>query len=57
MTICPRNCSGLAWALAAPALHDLSPRFHPWQHDNRDLLRMWLKRNDGAYRAITSTPS
>jgi len=48
---------GLAWALAAPALHYLSPRFHPWQHDNRDLLRLWLERNDGAYRAITSTPS
>jgi predicted metal-dependent hydrolase len=48
---------GLAWALAAPALHYLSPRFHPWQHDNRDLLRMWLERNDDAYRAITSTPS
>lgn len=48
---------GLAWALAGPALHYLSPRFHPWQHDNRDLLRLWLERNDGAYRAITSTPS
>lgn len=41
----------------APALRYLSPRFHPWQHDNRDLLRLWLERNDGAYRAISSTPS
>jgi hypothetical protein len=48
---------GIAWALVVPALHYLSPRFHPWQHDNRDLLRLWLERNDGAYRAIASTPS
>lgn len=38
-------------------LHYLSPRFHPWQHDNRDLPQMWLERNDGAYRAIASPPS
>lgn len=48
---------GMAWALFSPALRYLSPRFHPWQHDNRDLLRLWLERNDGAYRAISSTPS
>jgi predicted metal-dependent hydrolase len=48
---------GIAWALFVPALHYLSPRFNPWQHDNCDLLRLWLERNDGAYRAIASTPS
>jgi len=48
---------GLAWALAKPALQYLSPRFHPWQHDNRGLLRVWLDSNDEAYRVITSTPS
>jgi predicted metal-dependent hydrolase len=48
---------GFAWALVGPALHYLSPRFHPWQHDNRALLQMWLDSNDGAYRVITSTPS
>jgi predicted metal-dependent hydrolase len=48
---------GIAWALVVPALHYLSPRFHPWQHDNRDLLRLWLERNDGAYRAISGTAS
>jgi predicted metal-dependent hydrolase len=39
------------------ALHYLYPRFHPWQHDNRELLRLWLERNDGAYRAISSSAS
>jgi len=46
---------GLAWHLFKPALDYLSPRFHPWQHDNRALLQMWLERNDEAYRAIGST--
>lgn len=48
---------GLAWALAKPALQYLSPRFHPWQYDNRPLLQMWLESNDEAYRVITSTPT
>ena len=48
---------GLVWRLLGPGLHYLSPRFHPWQHDNRALLQMWLERNDDAYRAIGSTPS
>jgi predicted metal-dependent hydrolase len=43
---------GLAWRLAGPALAYLAPRFHPWQHDNRDLLRAWLAHNDGAWRAV-----
>lgn len=48
---------GLAWSLLGPGLHYLSPRFHPWQHDNRALLRMWLEHNEAAYRTIGSTPS
>jgi predicted metal-dependent hydrolase len=47
---------GLAWHLLRPGLDYLSPRFHPWQHDNRALLRMWLERNDDAVRAVGSTP-
>lgn len=47
---------GLLWHLARPALAYLGPRFHPWQHDNRALLQMWLEHNDGAYRPIGSTP-
>jgi predicted metal-dependent hydrolase len=46
---------GMAWCLARPALHYLSPRFHPWQHDNRELLREWLAHNEGAWRAVGST--
>jgi predicted metal-dependent hydrolase len=46
---------GLAWHLFKPGLDYLSPRFHPWQHDNRALLQMWLEHNDDAYRAIGST--
>jgi len=48
---------GLAWHLFKPGLDYLSPRFHPWQHDNRALLQMWLESNDDAFRAIGSTPS
>jgi predicted metal-dependent hydrolase len=46
---------GLAWHLFRPGMAYLSPRFHPWQHDNRELLQMWLEHNDDAYRAIGST--
>jgi predicted metal-dependent hydrolase len=46
---------GLAWHMAGPVLRYFSPRFHPWQHDNRALLAMWLDRNSGAYRALRST--
>jgi predicted metal-dependent hydrolase len=47
---------GLAWHLLKPGLDYLSPRFHPWQHDNRALLQMWLEHNDDAFRTIGSTP-
>ena len=48
---------GLAWSLVGPGLAYLSPRFHPWKHDNRALLQTWLEHNDGAWRAVGSTPS
>jgi len=47
---------GLLWHLLKPGLDYLSPRFHPWQHDNRALLQMWLERNDDSFRAIGTTP-
>jgi predicted metal-dependent hydrolase len=46
---------GLAWHLLKPGLDYLSPRFHPWQHDNRALLQLWLERNDETYRTVGST--
>jgi predicted metal-dependent hydrolase len=48
---------GLLWCLLRPGLAYLAPGFHPWQHDNRDLLQMWLERNEATFRAIRSTPS
>jgi len=48
---------GLLWSLLGPGLRYLSPGFHPWQHDNRALLHMWLEHNEDAWRAVRSTPS
>ena len=45
----------LAWHMAGPVLHYFSPRFHPWQHDNRAIVQMWLDSNSDAYRAVRST--
>lgn len=46
---------GLAWHMARPVLQYFSPRFHPWQHDNRALLGAWLERNSEAWRPVRST--
>ena len=43
---------GLVWHMLAPGLGYLSPSFHPWRHDNRHLVRMWLDRNGNAYRPV-----
>lgn len=48
---------GLAWSLWTPGLAYLSPRFHPWRHDNRALLRTWLESNEDSVRAIGSLPA
>jgi predicted metal-dependent hydrolase len=48
---------GLAWHLFRQGIQYLSPRFHPWQHDNRALLHLWLEHNDDSYRAVGSTPT
>ncbi|MCA1246960.1 metal-dependent hydrolase [Massilia sp. MS-15] len=47
---------GLAWHMAGPVLQYCSPRFHPWRHDNRGLVRMWLDRNSAAWEALRSSP-
>jgi predicted metal-dependent hydrolase len=46
---------GLAWHLLRPSLQYLSPSFHPWRHDNRALVSVWLDSNSGAWRPIGST--
>jgi predicted metal-dependent hydrolase len=43
---------GLAWHLLPPMLHYLSPRFHPWQHDNSKLVTTWLESNSDAFRPV-----
>ncbi len=44
--------SGLAWHLAKPVLAYLSPRFHPWRHDNRKLIEDWLQDNSAFWRPV-----
>jgi predicted metal-dependent hydrolase len=46
---------GLFWHLLLPALQYMAPGFHPWRHDNRHLVDVWLNSNDSAYRAISTT--
>jgi predicted metal-dependent hydrolase len=43
---------GVAWHLFWPCLQYLRPSFHPWQHDNSQLVTMWLQGNIAAYRAV-----
>ena len=49
--------NGLAWHLARPTLDYLSPSFHPWQHDNRQLIESWLNHNDMAWRPVRPAAS
>jgi len=37
---------GVAWYILFYGMKYLKPSFHPWKHDNRDLLDVWLMRND-----------
>jgi predicted metal-dependent hydrolase len=46
---------GLFWHVVVPSLRYLSPSFHPWQHDNKKLVKTWLEDNRGAYRPIGSS--
>jgi predicted metal-dependent hydrolase len=48
---------GLAWHLFRPCMQYLRPSFHPWQHDNRQLVTMWLESNVAAYRAVGGAPA
>jgi predicted metal-dependent hydrolase len=43
---------GLAWHLLLPSLRYLSPRFHPWQHDNTRLVAAWLEDHKDAWRVV-----
>ena len=43
---------GMAWHLARPTLDSQQPSFHPWQHDNRQLIESWLNHNDMAHGRV-----
>jgi predicted metal-dependent hydrolase len=37
---------GVGWYVLVHGLKYLSPHFHPWQQNNKDLLQAWLAEND-----------
>lgn len=39
------GASGVAWHLLWHGLRYFSPRFHPWNHNNRESLHSWLSNN------------
>lgn len=43
---------GVGWHVLTHGLKYLSPRFHPWQQDNRDLLKTWLIRNHSQLKEV-----
>ena len=44
--------SGIAWHLLGHGVRYLSPRFHPWDQDNRSKLHAWLSANQDRLRKI-----
>lgn len=47
---------GVWWHTMPHWLAYFKPGFHPWQHDNRDLLSRWRHDHAGAYRSLHKTP-
>lgn len=45
--------SGIFWHLLVQGLRYLSPRFHPWDQDNRSHLQAWLSANQLRLRNIS----
>lgn len=48
---------GILWHTAPHWFAFLKPNFHPWQHDNRDLLARWQQADTAAYRPLNNTPT
>ncbi|MGZ5033057.1 MAG: metal-dependent hydrolase [Usitatibacter sp.] len=44
---------GLFWHIVPMWLGYFAPGFHPWQHDNRDLLKAWHARYGGDFLAAS----
>jgi len=48
---------GIVWHTIPHWLAYFKPSFHPWQHDNRDLLANWQNAYATAYRTPTNQPA
>jgi uncharacterized protein len=48
---------GVGRHMLGPWLAYFKPGFHPWQHDNRDLLARWEAAHQGTYRSVAPNPS
>lgn len=46
--------AGIGRHLLRHFFHYLHPRFHPWDHDNREKARLWLGENEGRLRSHPS---
>jgi predicted metal-dependent hydrolase len=47
---------GIGWHTIPHWLAYFKPNFHPWQHDNRELLHRWQQEHASDYRSVQSTP-
>jgi predicted metal-dependent hydrolase len=45
---------GVAWHTLPHWLAYFKPGFHPWQHNNQDLLAHWRQQNAQSWRAVGS---
>ncbi|MGC4061212.1 MAG: metal-dependent hydrolase [Aquabacterium sp.] len=48
---------GLIWHTLPHWLAYLKPGFHPWQHDNRDLLARWRRDFANGYKPLNTQPT
>lgn len=48
---------GIIWHTLPHWLAYFRPSFHPWQHDNRDLLARWRQEHAGDYRTLNAQRS
>jgi predicted metal-dependent hydrolase len=46
---------GVLWHTLPHWLAYFKPGFHPWQHDNRDLLARWQNEQAEAYRSLNTS--
>ncbi len=44
--------NGFMWHLAKDGIKYLSPKFHPWNHDNRSKTTQWLMINKDKLKEV-----